>query len=79
MLLMTNNYKFVSKKKNMSIDLRNDDVIIVPDSMPDILHRDKQLYCPRLRVYHCGTWYLVTIFVDDLPHYIRKRKQRAID
>ena len=53
--------------------MRNDDVIIVPD----MLHRDIQLYCPRLRAYHCGIWYLVTIFVDDLPHYIRKRKKTS--
>ena len=41
MLLMTNNYKFVSKKKYVH-KLCNDDVIIVPD----MLHRDIQLYCP---------------------------------
>ena len=48
----------------------NDDVIIVPD----ILHKDIQLYCSSLRAYHCEISYLVTIFVDDLPHYIKKRK-----
>ena len=51
--------------------LCNDDVIIVPD----MLHRDIQLYCPSLRAYHCGIWYLVTIFVDDLSHYIKNRKK----
>ena len=40
-----------------------------------MLHRDIQLYCPSLRAYHCGIWYLVTILVDDLPHYIKKRKK----
>ena len=70
MLLMTNNYKFVQKIGKYVYRLYNDDVIIVPD----MLHKDIQLYCPSLRAYHCGIWYLVTIFVDDLPHYIKKRK-----
>ena len=51
----------------------------MPDSVPGMLHRDIQLYCPRLRAYHCGTWDLVTIFVDDLPHYIKKTSYRLID
>ena len=75
MLLMTQNYKFVSKKKKYVYRLCNYDVITVPD----MLHGDIQLYCPSLGAYHCGISYLVTIFVDDLPHYIKKRKKRAID
>ena len=39
-----------------------------------MLYRDIQPYCPGLRAYHCGIWYLVTIFVDDLPHYIKKNE-----
>ena len=70
MLLMTNNHKFVSKKVKCVCKLCNDDVIIVPD----MLHRDIQLYCPSLRAYHCGIWYLVTIFVRDLPHYMKNKK-----
>ena len=61
-LLMTNNYKFVSKKVKYVYRLCNDDVIIVPD----MLHRDIQQYYPS---------HLVTIFVDDLPHYIKKREK----
>ena len=64
MLLMTNNYKFVSKKVRYFYRLCNDDVIIVPN----MLDRDIQLYCPSLRAYRCGIWCLVIIFVDDLPH-----------
>ena len=36
--------------------------------------KDWMLYCPSLRAHHCGIWYLVTIYVDDLPHCIKKRK-----
>ena len=57
------------KKKNV-YSLYNDGVIIVPD----MLHRDIQLYCPRRRAYHCGIWYLVTIYVDNLPHYTKNTK-----
>ena len=49
----------------------NDDVITVPD----MLHRDIQLYFPSLRAYHCGIWYLVANFVDDLPHHIKSGKK----
>ena len=74
MLLMTNNYKFVSKKKNTSIDCE-----MMTSSLCQTCSVEMyiQLYCPRLRAYHCGTWYLVTIFVDDLPHYIKKRKKTS--
>ena len=58
MLLMTNNYEFVSKKEKYVYRLCNDDVIIVLD----MVHRDIQLYCPSMRAYHCGIWYLVTTF-----------------
>ena len=47
-LLMTNNYKLVSKKVKYICRLCNDDIIIVPD----MLHRDIQLYCLSLRAYH---------------------------
>ena len=57
---MTNNYKFVLRKKNSSIVC-----VMMTSSLPDILSKDIQLYCPRLRAYHCGIWYFVTSFVDD--------------
>ena len=41
-----------------------------------MLHRDIQLYCLSMRAYHCGIGCLATSFVDDLPHYIKKRKMR---
>ena len=72
MLLMTNNYKFVSEKKNV-YRLCIDDVIIVPD----ILH-GAILNCLSLRTNHCGIWYLVTIFLDDLPPYIKNRKTNEL-
>ena len=39
-----------------------------------MLQRGIQLYCQSIRAYHCGIWYLVTVFVDDLPHYIKRGK-----
>ena len=38
-------------------------------------HRDIKLYCLSLRAYHCRIRCLVTIFVYDLPHYIKNRKK----
>ena len=56
--------------------MSNDDVIIVPDMLPG----DIQRYYLRLRAYHCGIWYLMTIFVDDLPYYIKNtKKKRTVD
>ena len=49
-----------------------DCIIMTSSIVPDMFHKDIQLYCPSLRAYHCGIWYLVTIFVDDLPHYIKE-------
>ena len=42
---------------------------------PQFLWHCIQLYCPSMRAYHCGIWCLATIFVDDLPHYMEKRKR----
>ena len=57
--------------------MSNHGVIIVPDMLPG----DIQLYYLRLyRAYHCGIWYLMTIFVDDLPYYIKNtKKKRTVD
>ena len=69
MLLMTNNYKFEYVYR-----LSYDNVIIVSY----MLHRDIQLYCLSLRAYHCRIWYLVTIFIDDFPHCIKKKKKNEL-
>ena len=65
MLLMTK-LQIRFKKEKYAKRLCNDDVITVPD----MLNRDKQLHFLSLRAYHCRIWYLVTIFVDDSPHYV---------
>ena len=72
MLLMTKNYKFVSKKQNTSIDC-----VMMTSSLCKTC--SIRLNCPSLWAYHCGICYLVISFVDDLSHYIQNTKKRTID
>ena len=69
MLLTTNNYKLVSKKKNMSIDC----VMMTSSLCQNAPQRDTTIWSESQS--QCRIWYLVTIFVGDLPHCIKKKKK----
>ena len=73
MLLMTNNYKFISKKKDMSIDC-----VMMTSSLFHTCSIETYSYIVQvlgLITLEFGIWYLMTIFVDGLPHYIKNTKK----